>query len=309
MAATRSPQASAQQGAADPRRSWLGRISPWLDMDLLVIGSVMLLGVLLALVTGGPLRAASGLALALLLPGYALTAAAFPRRDDLEPLERLALSFGLSVATAVLVGLGLSYSPWGAKLLPILLSLALFTVATSATAYYRRRRLPPEERYHLSRQLLLSRLGSYWARRRGLRAPFALLGMVCAVSVVAIVHDRMMSPSGRGGFTEFYVLSSTGKAGSYQQEAVIGHDVRVKLGLFNNEHEVVAYRVEITVDAQKVGQIGPITLAPGRKWEHSVGVQPTRAGRRQRIEFLLFKGGADKPDRFLRLWIDTKSTH
>jgi uncharacterized membrane protein len=82
----------------------------------------MLLGLLLALVSGGALRAACGLALALLLPGYALAAAAFPGKDDLEPLERLAVSFGLSVATAVLVGLGLSYTPWGAKLLPILLS-------------------------------------------------------------------------------------------------------------------------------------------------------------------------------------------
>jgi uncharacterized membrane protein len=265
----------------------------------------MLLGILLALVTGGPLRAAFGLVLALLLPGYALTAAAFPRRNDLEPLERLAVSFGLSVATAVLVGLGLSYSPWGAKLLPILLSLALFIVAASVTASYRRRRLPPEERYHLSRHLLRSRLGSYWARRRGVSALLALLGMVCAVSVVTIVLNSMLSTSDRGGFTEFYVLSSTGKAGSYQQEAV-GDDIRVKLALVNNEHEVIFYRVEITVDAQKVGQIGPIPLAPGRKWEHSVGVQPTNPGHRQRIEFLLFKGRADKPDRFLRLWIDTK---
>src|SRR5919204_538771 len=150
-------------------------------MDLLAIGSVMLLGILLALVTGGSLRAAFGLALALLLPGHALTAAAFPRRDDLEPLERLALSFGLSVATAVLVGLGLSYTPWGAKLLPILLSLALFIVATSATAYYRRRRLPPHERYQLSRHLLLSRLGSSWARRRGVSVTFALLAVACVV--------------------------------------------------------------------------------------------------------------------------------
>jgi uncharacterized membrane protein len=278
-------------------------------MDLLVIGSVMLLGVLLALATGGALRAAFGLALALLLPGYALTAAAFPRKDDLEPLERLALSFGLSVATAVLVGLGLSYTPWGAKLLPILLSLALFIVATSATAYYRRRRLPPEERYRLSRHLLLSRLGSYWARRRGLRAPFALLAAVCAVSVVAIVLDGVISPSDRGGFTEFYVLSSSGKAGSYQQEAVVGDEIRVKLALVNKEHEVVVYRVEITVDAQKVGQIGPITLAPGRKWEHRVRVQPTNAGHRQRIDFLLFKRGGDKPDRVLHLWIDVTPKH
>jgi uncharacterized membrane protein len=273
-------------------------------MDLLAIGSAMLLGGLLALVTGGPLRAAFGLALALLLPGYALTAAAFPRRKDLEPLERLALSFGLSVATAVLVGLGLSYSPWGATLLPILLSLALFVVAASATAYYRRRRLPPDERYQLARHPLLSRLGSYWARRRGVSAPLALLAVACAVPAVAIVLNSMIRPSDRGGFTEFYVLNSTGKVGRYPQEAVVGHDVRVTLAVVNNEHEVVAYRVQITVDAHKVGQIGPITLAPGRKWEHRVSAQPTHAGHGQRIDFLLFKGGAAKPDRFLRLWID-----
>ena len=120
MTTTRSRQAPEKPGAADPGHPGPGRASSRLNMDLLVSGLVMLLGVLLAIVAGGLLRAAFGLALVLLLPGYALTAAAFPRKDDLEPLERLALSFGLSVATSLLVGLGLSYSSWGARLLPLL---------------------------------------------------------------------------------------------------------------------------------------------------------------------------------------------
>ena len=88
------------------------------------------------------LRLLLGLAFVLFVPGYTLQAALFPRQDDLDGPERLALSFGLSIAVIPPIALVLDKLPWGIRLWPIVISLALFTLACSAVAVYRRQRLP-----------------------------------------------------------------------------------------------------------------------------------------------------------------------
>jgi uncharacterized membrane protein len=61
----------------------------------------------------------------LFLPGYMLISALYPRAGELDELERLALSIGLSLAIVPLVGLVLNYTPWGITLAPIMVSLAV----------------------------------------------------------------------------------------------------------------------------------------------------------------------------------------
>jgi len=97
-------------------------------MDLLGIIALCLLLIPLVLLTSGPVRIALGLALVLFFPGYALVAALFPRRRDLELVERIALSFGGSLAIVPLIGLGLNYTPWGIRLDSVLTSLLVFTI-------------------------------------------------------------------------------------------------------------------------------------------------------------------------------------
>jgi len=63
-----------------------------------------------------PVRVLLGLLLVLFLPGYSLIAALFPRRDDLDGIERIALSFGLSIAVVPLLGLALNYTQYGSRL-------------------------------------------------------------------------------------------------------------------------------------------------------------------------------------------------
>lgn len=74
----------------------------------------------------------------LYLPGYSVVEALYPQRGDLEGLERLALSIGLSLALVPLVGLGLNYTPWGIRLNPLLVSLTLLTLGLSVGAASRK---------------------------------------------------------------------------------------------------------------------------------------------------------------------------
>jgi uncharacterized membrane protein len=92
-----------------------------------------------------PLRAAIGFVMVLFAPGYAFVSALFPGRDELDTIERLALSIGLSICIVVFIGLGLNYTPWGIRLEPILLSISIFILIFISISAYRRSKHNPSD--------------------------------------------------------------------------------------------------------------------------------------------------------------------
>jgi uncharacterized membrane protein len=74
----------------------------------------------------------------LFLPGFMLISALYPRSEDLDELERVALSIGLSLAIVPLIGLALNYTPWGIRLEPVMVSLALFSEVMAVVCVVRR---------------------------------------------------------------------------------------------------------------------------------------------------------------------------
>lgn len=74
----------------------------------------------------------------LYLPGAAFIEALYPKEEDLQPLERLALSIGVSLALVPLVGLVLNYTPWGIRLNPVFASLCLLTLGLASAALVRK---------------------------------------------------------------------------------------------------------------------------------------------------------------------------
>jgi uncharacterized membrane protein len=79
-----------------------------------------------------------GLLTSLYLPGYAFIEALYPKKIELEELERFALGVGLSLALTPLVGFLLNYTPWGIRLNPITLSITLLTILFGLIAVYRK---------------------------------------------------------------------------------------------------------------------------------------------------------------------------
>ncbi len=86
------------------------------------------------------------------LPGYAFIKALFPQNlpfakaiarsldtseKDLDTIERIALSLGMSLALVPIVGLLLNYTPWGIRLTPIVLSLLALTTIFATAAMIR----------------------------------------------------------------------------------------------------------------------------------------------------------------------------
>jgi len=118
------------------------------DLALVIILTLSCIPfVLLPPLNETPVRIILGLLLVLFLPGYSLIAALFPGKDDLDGIERIALSFGLSIAVVPLLGLALNYTPFGIRLVPILIVLSVFTVSLAVIAGVRRQGLPEGERF------------------------------------------------------------------------------------------------------------------------------------------------------------------
>lgn len=74
------------------------------------------------------LRYVFGSLLVLFLPGYSLIGFIYFKKDELDYLTRMSVSFVMSLAITTLVGLVLNFTPFGITLLPVTLSIAAVTV-------------------------------------------------------------------------------------------------------------------------------------------------------------------------------------
>lgn len=306
------------------------------------VGLVVLtdLVVLLPGVSASPLRVLVGLPFLLFLPGYALVAALFPEAgpggDDksgdggaIDGLERVALSFGLSLAVLPVVGIALHFTPWGIQLVPILAALSLVTLALVAVAAGRRRRIPESERFAVPYRDWLA------GARADLFAPAtrtdAALNVVLAVSLVtaaAFAGYAVAVPKQSEQFTEFYVLTED-EAGEpvaegYPTTLAVGESTSLVLGIENHEHEPVTYTVVVRLQDVDVGSDNQtvvareaeldrfqVDLAHDEAWQEPYAVVPPFAGDRLRLQFLLYRGGdipaapaADTAYHELHLWVD-----
>ena len=315
-----------------------------LPADLLA-AAIMALAVLLFTLTplsGLVLRIPIGLLMVLFVPGYVLIAALFPRAGDLDGIERIALSFGLSIAVVPLIGLGLNYTPWGIRLIPVVISISAFTLLMAAAAYWRRKSLPPEERFsiHLRQwtDSLKEEIRAEGERSWVDKALTVILILSIIASVAALVYV-VVTPKEGEKFTEFYILGPGGKAYDYPTEVRAGNNSMVIVGVVNHEYRRTNYTMEIQLNntppidillngteennslsnettmlsAREYDRSAPIvpilkmnlSLPHNQTWERTVSYVLDEPGDRQKLQFLLYKeDNFTAPYRDLHLWVN-----
>ncbi len=268
------------------------------DLITIWLATVALL-VAILLAPNNPARVVLGLPFVLFLPGYVLIAALYPRRNDLDGVERVALSLGLSLAVVPLIGLVLNYTPWGIRLTPILVSLALFIAVCSAAAVRQRMRHSVAERFAGDiRPLLQAARSLPWIS-------LALAAGLIGVLLFAGIRFGVLGGSRVGEtFTEFYVLGPGGKAEGYPRRLLVGEPSQVIVGVINHEGHTSRYRVEVQAGVERLASAGPFALADGEKRENRVDIVLRRPAKQVKVEFVLFMDGALAPYRRLHLWVD-----
>ncbi len=272
---------------------------PW-DLFLSVGYTAFLAAILLAAGIGNLFA----ILLVLFVPGYVLVAALFPGNKEIDWIERIALSLGLSIAIVPLLGLALNYTPFGIRFAPIVSTTALFTVLVGAAAYWRRTRLPLQDR--LSATLEVQRLA--WREYRlmdkaltiGLTASIVVAGSVLAYVVV--------TPRPGERFTEFYILGPGGNASGYPTKLNVSEPGTVILGVVNHEAATVNYTVRVdlvgvdlvynatgryneTVERNRTALAWfNVTLGDGENWTESYTFAIAAVGL-WKVQFLLFREG------------------
>ncbi|ASJ06374.1 DUF1616 domain-containing protein [Thermococcus pacificus] len=212
--------------------------------DLLtVIALSVVLDLLIAFFPDSLARKALGLAFVLFFPGYVFITALFPNRKELDNLERLALSFGLSIAIVPLIGLALNYTPWGIRLIPILISLTVFNIALAVVAIYRRARAFEPWIPWITIERIKKELE--WEESSKLDKALTVILIIAILTSIGTLGYVITHPKPGEKFTEFYILGPDGKADNYPTELKVSQNGTLIIGIVNHEGRNVTYYVQI----------------------------------------------------------------
>ncbi len=280
-----------------------------IDTDLKIIlglTAVSVFSVIAPPLDGSVLRILMGIIIILFLPGYSVTAAIFTKKGDIDGIERIALSIGLSVAVAPLLGLILNYTPFGIRLVPVVAALAIFIFLMSALALYRRGMLDESERFQFEMGWKDFKEDTGW---KEFPCSGRILMLVLIVAIVSSIGTLVYvtSKSGqRERFTEFYILGEDMRAEGYPAVLGVGEEGRVNVGIRNNEYGRVNYTVLVKTGDTVLGKRS-VVLEHGQNVTYLQTFSIPEKGERKKVEFLLYKNGsADIPYRALHLWITVR---
>jgi hypothetical protein len=116
----------------------------WITIAFIIVTAIILFTIPNTAYPLVYLRSTLSIIFVLFLPGFTFIDAVYPGKgpfktssENMDTIERVALSFGMSIVIVPTVGLILNYTPWGIRLTPITLSLIALTVVFATVAMLR----------------------------------------------------------------------------------------------------------------------------------------------------------------------------
>lgn len=264
-----------------------------------VISVVGLLGISLVAPWIVP-RVILGFPFVLFLPGYSLLSALFPKKGQLELLERFVISAGFSLVIVSLITFTINFTPWGLHLLPLFWAFSSFILGSSLISYYRRSHLPEAERFEIKMPLKIP----IWAGTNHWSKALSIVLIASILIAVGSIGFVLAKPKPGEKFTELYLLGAQGKAADYPQTITMGETTAVTVGIVNREQKAIPYLLEVVIGGTLTFTINHILLDNAQKWEDAVPLSPVKSGKQQKVEINLYRPGDTQPYRFLILWVD-----
>ena len=283
-----------------------------IDIILCLLCSLILLPMAL-LHREGTIRVVLGLLFILFIPGYLLVFTLFPTKKTdhgIDIIERIALSFCLSIAIVPLIGLALNYTSWGIQLDTILISIFIFIMIIGIIAIYRWIKTKPEERFTITFNISLPK------SKGKLDKLLNIILVVFIVIILVLLVYVIFIPKTGEQFTDFYILGPSGIAEDYPTYLIAGENTSVILGIVNHEGQTINYTIEIwlidqttvfnetTQENESVYNhmwfIDKITVMLNHtpadieqrwepQWEYNYTFAINKTGENLKLQFLLFK--------------------
>jgi uncharacterized membrane protein len=254
-------------------------------------------------------RAIAGLLLIFFVPGYAMLAAIFPKKETVTHVVRVIFSLVFSVIVVGGVGLILSYTQFGLTTEPLVAFITLFIIVSTCAAYARRRSLSSDERFAISMPSVLD-------ARRALslqevtgtldKTLVIALILIVSTSLIATIYLLAMPYSGQR-YTELYVLGPNGKTQDYPNQLRLGENKSVIVGVTNREQRAVEYTLVTTLNgttASSTISTEKFSLTNNQNWEKTELIQPDQTGTNLKLSFLLYANDDTSPLQQTHLWLN-----
>jgi hypothetical protein len=186
----------------------------------------------------GPVRVIFAVPLTLILPGYAVTAAAFGARLPAWP-ERLPLTLGASLACLALASIVLNYVPGGIHGLPWTIILIVIVLASCRIAARRRRRTTVE-------------FGPIPSLRPSPMTALLAVGTLAAVLVALSLAQNTATTNHVYGYTQLWI------------EPPRATDRPARIGITSEQQQTRAYRLMIEIEGESDPMKRTFELEPGQ---------------------------------------------
>ena len=282
----------------------------------------------------------------LFIPGYALTLAAFPagrtekdgaktsfgRRNtestmaSLDPIERLALAVGFSVALMPVYGyiIGLEVTSLAYEQYTVIVLVSAATALFTALAALRHLTSSTDLVVPSPFARLVGTIADETSAQISGKRVLNVAVIVVLVLATANLAVAIATPAESPDYTTAALLTENDDgelvADGYPDQLRIGETADLVLRVENHESREVNYRV--VVQLQRVNSAGIVTdisildrfdrtLAPGQAWEQDHRVTSEMSGERVRLAYLVYKGDVppeptiDNSHRNLTLWVGT----
>lgn len=276
------------------------------DLLIILVWTIMTsIFVITPVLQNNIIRTILGIPMVLFIPGYVLITALFPKKNDLEDVERIALSFGMSIAIVPLLGLALNFT-FGIRLIPILITLCLYVILLIIIANYRRGKLPEEEQFSIPFSKIYSVIAGGISRpKSNADNILTIILIITAIVAIGMVYFVVTTPKIGEKFTEFYVLNPSGKADRYQTNLKVNENATYLVGVSNHEYAPINYTIKIALD-KDILTSKDVTLAYNQTFEDNMTLVPDKKGTNIKLEFWLFKEkNFTEPYRELHLWVNS----
>lgn len=254
--------------------------------NLIIFTSLSLIMIICVSVTPlnkTPLWMVPGSLFICLIPGYLFFAALFPKNDQLELIERLTLSFGLSMVITSLIGLTFNYALKNIYLKVTLIFLAVFSLIFSLIAFWRMRKLTVAKQLHIPQ---LEKLLSMFII-------VCILLTICTASYTLLEPINIEKGGNENNFTDFYIKEIDSNVNGHTLNLTSGEKTSLTMVLINQEGSTINYGLLVRVNGTILKQDN-ISLQNNQKMEIPLNFTAGIPGDRN-MEFLIYKSNTQNP--------------
>lgn len=207
-----------------------------LDILIVIIFSIIGAVMAFALPDGNFLRTILGIPLLIFFPGYALVSALWPGKS-LDNIERIALSFGLSIVLSAIVGMAMAYTI-DLTLVSITMGLLVLIILLCVLTFFQRSKIPEDDLFNFQLSKAIPQMPDNKPEMF-----FVIMLAACLIASGITMGYLITRPASGESYSEFYLLDINSTTQNYPVNLSVNEVGQVIVSINCNEYHFTEYEI------------------------------------------------------------------